>query len=123
VKCGSDVLGRLAIRCVWGCSPCHRDTYSCAAAKPYAVLAVAPHVERLGDHDARVGGRTGVAPCHPHRFLRTLALWCLRDGMEPHSLRLLMGHSSLAILQRCLALAGEDIYRTHKQHSPVDNLS
>jgi site-specific recombinase XerD len=69
-----------------------------------------------------LGERAGVTPCHPHRFRRTFALWCLRDGMDLHSLRLLMGHSSLAVLQRYLALAGEDIERAHRLHSPVDNL-
>lgn len=33
-----------------------------------------------------------------------------------------MGHSSLAVLQRYLALAGLDIERAHRLHSPVDNL-
>ena len=69
-----------------------------------------------------LGEKAGVSPCHPHKFRRTFALWCLRDGMDLHSLRLLMGHSSLAVLQRYLALAGEDIERAHKLHSPVDNL-
>jgi site-specific recombinase XerD len=69
-----------------------------------------------------LGDRAGVMPCHPNRFRRTFALWCLRDGMDLHSLRLLMGHSSLAVLQRYLALAGEDIERAHRLHSPVDNL-
>ena len=61
----------------------------------------------------RLGERAGVKPCGPHRFRRTFALWCLRDGMDLHSLRLLMGHSTLAVLQRYLALAGEDIGRFH----------
>ena len=69
-----------------------------------------------------LGEKAGVMPCHPHKFRRTFALWCLRDGMDLHSLRLLMGHSSLAVLQRYLALAGEDIERAHKLHSPVDRL-
>jgi site-specific recombinase XerD len=42
--------------------------------------------------------------------------------MDLQSLRLLMGQSSLAVLQRYLSLAGEDIERTHELHSPVDNL-
>ncbi|NLS78689.1 MAG: tyrosine-type recombinase/integrase [Chloroflexi bacterium] len=70
----------------------------------------------------RLGKRAGVMPCGPHRFRRTFALWCLRDGMDLHSLRLLMGHSDLTVLQRYLALAGEDVERAHKAHSPVDNL-
>ena len=54
---------------------------------------------------------------------RTLALWCVRDGMDLHSLRLLMGQSSLPVLQRYLALPGEETERAHKLRSPVDNLS
>ena len=68
----------------------------------------------------RLGKRTGVQPCSPHRFRRTFALWRLRDGMDLHSLRILMGHSDLGILQRYLALAGEDIERAHIAHSPAD---
>ena len=63
-----------------------------------------------------------IHEAYPHKFRRTFALWCLRDGMDLHSLRLLMGHSSLGVLQRYLALAGEDIERAHRLHSPVDNL-
>jgi site-specific recombinase XerD len=70
----------------------------------------------------RLGRDTGVRPCSPHRFRRTFALWCLRDGMDLHSLRLLMGHSNLVVLQRYLALAGEDVERAHIAHSPVDRL-
>jgi len=70
----------------------------------------------------RLGRAAGVEPCAPHRFRRTFALWCLRDGMDLHSLRMLMGHSSLAVLQRYLALAGEDVERAHKAHSPADKL-
>jgi len=70
----------------------------------------------------RLGQAAGVEPCAPHRFRRTFALWCLRDGMDLHSLRMLMGHSSLAVLQRYLALAGEDVERAHKAHSPADKL-
>ena len=33
-----------------------------------------------------------------------------------------MCHSSLAVLQRYLALAGEDIERAHVAHSPADNM-
>ena len=55
-------------------------------------------------------------------FRRTFALWCMRDGMDLHTLRMLMGHSDLSVLQRHLALAGEDIERAHKAHSPVDKL-
>lgn len=70
----------------------------------------------------KLGEDVGVTPCSPHRFRRTFALWCLRDGMDLHTLRHLMGHSSLDVLQRYLALDGQDIERAHKAHSPTDRL-
>ena len=33
----------------------------------------------------RLGRAAGVEPCGPHRFRRTFALWCLRDGMDLQS--------------------------------------
>jgi len=83
--------------------------------------------EPLGIHGLqtmlhRLGRQVGVMPCAPHRLRRTFALWCLRDGMDLHSLRMLMGHSTLDVLQRYLALAGEDVERAHKAHSPADKL-
>lgn len=70
----------------------------------------------------RLGQKAGVMPCSPHRFRRTFALWMLRDGCDLHTLRMMMGHSNLAVLQRYLALSGEDIERAHKLHSPADKL-
>ncbi len=70
----------------------------------------------------RLGQRAGVQPCGPHRFRRTFALWSLRDGMDLHSLRLLMGHADLDVLQRYLKLAGEDVEKAHRLHSPADRL-
>jgi site-specific recombinase XerD len=70
----------------------------------------------------RLGRKAGVRPCAPHRFRRTFALWCLRDGMDLHSLRMLMGQSTLVVLQRYLALAAEDVERAHAAHSPADKL-
>ena len=70
----------------------------------------------------RMGRGAGVMPCSPHRFRRTFALWCLRAGMDLHSLRMLMGHADLTVLQRYLALSGEDLERAHRAHSPVDRL-
>lgn len=71
---------------------------------------------------ARLGHKAGVTPCSPHRFRRTFALWMLRDGCDLHSLRMLMGHSSLDVLQRYLDLGAKDIERAHMAHSPGDQL-
>ncbi len=51
--------------------------------------------------------QAGVTRCHRWTLCPTFALWCLRDGMHLHSLRLLVGHTSLPHLERCLALQGK----------------
>jgi site-specific recombinase XerD len=94
---------------------------------PGDALWAGQHGETMGIHGLqtmlhRLGRSVDVMPCAPHRFRRTFALWCLRDGMDLHSLRMLMGHGSLDVLQQYLALAGQDVERAHKAHSPVDRL-
>jgi site-specific recombinase XerD len=68
----------------------------------------------------RLGKEAGVMPCAPHKFRRTFAIWCLRAGMDLESLRVLMGHETLVVLQLYLKLVGEDVERAHSAHSPVD---
>lgn len=51
--------------------------------------------------------KAGVTRCHRWTFCHTSALWCPRDGMDLHSLRLPMGDTSLPPLHRCLALQGK----------------
>ena len=79
-------------------------------------------VHGLQTMPVRLGKKADIMPCSPHRFRRTFALWMLRDGCDLHSLRMLMGHSSLVVLRRYLALAGEDVERAHAAHSPGDRL-
>lgn len=86
------------------------------------VLAGALSQRGLASMLKRLGARAGVQPCNPHRFRRTFALQMLRAGCDLHSLRLLMGHSTLAVLQRYLALGGEDVERAHERYSPVDRM-
>jgi len=70
----------------------------------------------------RLGKRAGVWPVGPHRFRRTFAVWCLRGGMDPYSLKALMGHADLQMVQQYLKLVREDVEAAHKQASPVDRL-
>lgn len=58
----------------------------------------------------------------PHRLRRTFATWCLRSGCDIETLRRLMGHSSLAVLQGYLALVETDLKNAHGQHSPLCRL-
>ena len=68
----------------------------------------------------RLGKRAGVWPVGPHRFRRTFAVWCLRGGMDPWSLKALMGHADLQMVQQYLRLVKEDVEAAHREASPVD---
>jgi hypothetical protein len=61
---------------------------------------------------------------HPPTSLRVSHVSCEVQCRSPKKANrpLRMGHSPLAVLERYLALAREDIERAHKVHSPVDNL-
>lgn len=73
-------------------------------------------------------GRLGKAAkieatrCSPHTFRHTFAVSFLRAGGNVFSLKELLGHTSLTICQRYVALAQADIERQHRAYSPVDRL-
>jgi site-specific recombinase XerD len=70
----------------------------------------------------KLGKRCKVQPCNPHKFRRTFALACLRNGMDPFSLQTLMGHADLQILRRYLAQTQADVEAAHAKSSPMDRL-
>jgi integrase/recombinase XerC len=71
---------------------------------------------------AAIGKRANVAPCHPHRFRRSFAVFSLRNGMDLVSLRRIMGHSDTRILERYLDLTVEDLQRSHETHGALAHM-
>lgn len=66
--------------------------------------------------------RAGIDTPSLHSFRRAFALNMLRSGVDLETLRRLMGHTSLHVLMRYLALVDEDLKRAHAIASPVDRL-
>lgn len=70
----------------------------------------------------KIGRRAGVSNVHPHRFRHTFALTFLRSGGNVLVLQRLLGHTTIAMTQRYVALVGDDLIAEHKDHSPLTKL-
>ncbi len=57
-----------------------------------------------------------------HPFRRGFALECIRQGIDLESLRRLMGHSDLTVLERYLPMTNDDLRMAHAKASPVDSI-
>jgi len=68
----------------------------------------------------RLGRRADVPNSHPHTYRRTMAIACLRAGMDLQRLALILGHSNLATVRRYLAIDSHDLQTAHREHGPVD---
>jgi integrase/recombinase XerC/integrase/recombinase XerD len=74
-------------------------------------------MRRLGKN----AGLTGVR-VSPHTARHTFAVNFLRGGGNLFELQALMGHKSLAVLRRYVALAQTDLEQAHRRASPADRL-
>lgn len=69
----------------------------------------------------RAGERSGVRGVYPHRFRHTFATEYLRNGGNIYTLQSILGHSSLDMVRRYLAIVQADLDAQHRSASPVKN--
>ena len=70
---------------------------------------------------ARYNKRRGVEKTSLHCFRHTFAIQYLRNGGDIYTLKRLLGHKSLYMVQRYLQLSEVDMKRAHHKASPADN--
>ncbi len=72
----------------------------------------------------RIGKRAQIeaARVSPHTFRHTFAIQFLRAGGNVFTLKEILGHTTLAMVNKYVALAQADIEAQHRQFSPGDRL-
>ena len=70
---------------------------------------------------ARIGERAGIEKVYPHRFRHTFATEFLRNVGDVLKLKVLMGHSTLAMVERYAHVLASDAAKAHQGADPADN--
>ncbi|RJO64972.1 MAG: hypothetical protein C4540_02450 [Candidatus Omnitrophota bacterium] len=76
---------------------------------------------RLTKQLQSIGEHAGVHAVTCHRFRHTFAITYLRNGGDPYTLQILLGHTSMDMVKRYLSIAQADIEARHHHASPVAN--
>jgi len=66
--------------------------------------------------------QAGIGHVHPHVLRHTFAKTYLMNQGDMVSLQLILGHSTLEMTRRYVALLDGDVQQAHRRASPVDNL-
>lgn len=74
-------------------------------------------IKRLGELAGIEGKRVS-----PHTIRHVFATMFIKEGGDPHSLQLLLGHESTKMAERYVNLVGRDVAEAHRKFSPVGRL-
>jgi site-specific recombinase XerD len=75
--------------------------------------------EAVRDLMHRLGDRSSIPNVHAHRFRHTFAITFLRNGGDIYTLKRILGHSSLEMVQHYLDIATSDVISMHQKASPI----
>ena len=118
-------FGRTASTAIWRyLSPYMKELRPDDPLFPVDLKAVPRPMTRdvLGKLLARLGERAGIEKVYPHRFRHTFAINYLRNGGDSYTLQKVLGHTTMDMVTKYLAISKIDLERNHAKASPVVNL-
>jgi len=113
-------IGHVTVKALWN--------YLKARGSPHQELWLTEErtpilADGLGQSIRKLGKIAGMPNLSPHKFRHSFAVNFLRNGGDPFSLQILLGHSDLAMVRRYTsALDIDDALASHEKFSPVDGI-
>jgi integrase/recombinase XerD len=102
---------------------CMRDDSTKVPGRPLFVTNANRRITRVNLYHTiqRIGERVGLAGANVHPFRHPYAIQYLRNGGNPYALQMSLGHSTMEMTKRYLAIAQADLESDHQVASPVAN--
>ncbi|WP_261807891.1 tyrosine-type recombinase/integrase [Paenibacillus sp. N3.4] len=73
-------------------------------------------------HDYGLASSINGVRVSPHTFRHTMAKFYILNGGDPFTLRRILGHATLKMVEYYVELFSSDIKQQHKKYSPVENM-
>lgn len=112
-------IGKTCRRALWKYLASNSDASAPLFASPNGKALDKDGIRQLLN---RLGQRAKVQKqVYPHRFRHTFAINYLRNDGDIYSLQRILGHKSLEMIRRYLAIVQADVQNAHRKASPADN--